>query len=179
MGKRREKQWVGGSKLVTPETDAGTTVANIVRLVEPIPLADVQGKQSKCLIEAIYLHFSVRRAGAGQLAAPDALGFMVYLQQVSETSDLPLQALDSLSLQARAYGNANILMWSNLPVPPLLGTSDLLAFAPSDEVMTDHHDYQANRKFDRAGQVLCMTINSDISLVVRVFAQWRVLLSYA
>ncbi len=67
-------------------------------------------------------------------------------------------------------------MMAPLPVPPVLSSQAI--FTTSEEIVAVHHEYQATRKFDRNSQVLCMTLNSDVSLVTRVFCQWRVLLSY-
>lgn len=64
-------------------------------------------------------------------------------------------------------------------MPPLLGTSDLLAFTVSDEIKVAHHDYQATRKLNRNSEGVFMAVNSDVSVVTSVFCQWRVLLTYA
>ncbi len=175
MAKKRSRQWVGGGQVIEPQTDASTSTSDIIKLVEPIPRSAIQGADFKVLIEAIYLHFSTHRILTTTF---DALGFMVYTQQVSESTELPLQALDALSTDRRLYSNNQILMMAPLKVPPILGTSDLLAFTTNDEIVVEHHDYQATRKLDRAAQVLCLTVNSDVSDVVRTFVQWRVLLSY-
>lgn len=174
MGKRRT-QWVGGAKSYEPQTDASTSASDVIQLVEPRPLTDTQGLPVKCTIEAIYLHFSIKRI---LITDFDALGFLVYTQQVSETSDLPLQALDALSLAERAYANKQILMMAPLPYPPIFLSSDLLSATPDNSGMVASHEFQASRKLDRSSQVLCMTLNSDVSVVVNVFAQWRILLSY-
>ncbi len=175
---KRQYEWIGGAKLLTPETDAGTTISEVEQLIPPRPQADVAGNRDRFLIEAIYLHFSIRRAGTNALSAPDALGFLVWQESVQEGQNLPIQSLDALSLGSRLYSNKRIMMMAPLPVPPLLGSSDLLTFIASDEVKTSHHEYQATRKHDRGSQVLCLNVNCDISLVFRVFAQWRVLVSY-
>ncbi len=175
MGNKRSKQWVGGGQVIESQTDGSTSTSDIIKLVEPIPRATIQGADSKVLVEAIYLHFSTHRLLATTL---DALGFMVYTQQVSESTELPLQALDALSTDRRLYSNNQILMMQPLKVPPILAASDLLSVLVNRETSVEHHDYQATRKLDRAAQVLCLTVNSDVSDVVRCFVQWRVLLSY-
>lgn len=172
MSSKKQSKWFGGSKLVVPQTDASTALADIVELIPAQLLSEQQGRQTKCTIEAIYLHFSVRRLLTTTF---DALGFLVWQGQVAETGNTPIQALDALSLAPRLYANKAIMMMAPLPVPPLLGTSDLLAFTVNDGILTDHHEYQASRNHDQANQVLSMTINSDVSAVTSVFAQWRVL----
>ncbi len=175
MGKQKEYSWVGGAKLYQPQTDASTGVADVIELVPAQLTTEAAGRRTRCTIEAIYLHFSIRRILTTTF---DALGFMVWQAQVAETGNTPAQAIDSLSLTSRVYANKSIMMMAPLPVPPLLGTSDLLAFVVNDQIITDHHEYQANRKHDQANQVLAMTLNSDVSVVVSVFSQWRVLLSW-
>ncbi len=174
MGKRRTT-WVGGGEIRIPETDAGTTVSEVIQLIPPQPLTQGVGDRTKCVIDAIYLHFSIRRIA---LNAVDALGFIVYQSQVLEAGDTPSQSLDALSLQGRAYANKAIMMMAPLPVPPLLGAGDLLTFVANDQVMVASHEFQASRKHDMASQVLCLNLNSDISAVFRVFCQWRILLAW-
>ncbi len=175
MGKKHRTSWLGGSLLMNPETDAGTTTAEVAQLIPPQQAAEVVGDRTSFVIEAIYMHFSIRRVS---LAQPDALGFMVYQSMVSEAGNLPVLALDALSTTPREYSRKNIMMMAPLPVPPLLGAGDLLSFQTDDRIITEHHEFQAMRKHDTASQVLCMTINSDISLVVRIFAQWRILIGW-
>lgn len=156
-------------------TDANTSTTDVIQMVTALDRTADMGQPSKCLIEAIYLKASIRRLLTTTMAS---LTYMVWLGNVSEGSDLPIQALNSQSLDARAYGNSDILMHSAMPVPPLLGTSDLLAFTVNDEIRAEAYEFQATRKFDRSRQILCLVANSDVDAMVRVFFQWRVLLSY-
>ncbi len=175
MAKRR-KQWVGGSDLIVSATDASTAVSDITEMIPAELSTAAVGQNTQCLIEAIYLKFSIRRL---LITSFDALGFMVWVANVAETGNTPVQALNALSTTARTYGNKNIMMMAPLPVSPLLAASDLLTFVPNDEILVADHEYQANRKLDRSNQVLSLTVNSDVDAVVQVFAQWRVLLTYA
>ncbi len=174
MAKRRTT-WVGGGQLKIPETDAGTTPSEVIQLIPSQPLTEQAGDRTKCVIDAIYLHFSIRRILNSN---PDALGFIVYQGQVNETADNPVQSLDALSLAPRAYANKNIMMMAPLPIPPLLGAGDLASFTTNEAVLVAHHEFQASRKHDMASQVLCLNVNCDISLVLRVFCQWRILLAW-
>ncbi len=175
MAKKRTTQWFGGGQIVEPDTDVSTSVSEIVELVPALKVADFVGQPSSAVIEGIYLDFSIRRLLTTTL---DSLGFLVWTAAVGEGSEAPIQALDALSTETRFYANKAIMMQFPLPVPPLLGTSDLLAFTVNDEILTAHFEFSARRKLDRSSQVLAMTLNSDVSAVMRVFCQWRVLLSY-
>lgn len=174
MGKRNF-QWTGGGQNIEPETDAGTSVGEVIRIVPALATSGDTGANTRCVVEAIYLHFSIHRLLITEL---DALGFLVWTANVAESGSDPSQALDALSLVDRAYANKNILMMAPLPVPRIALSSDLLSGTVTEEVLVSSHEFQASRKLDRSNQVLAMTVNSDASLVVSVFCQWRVLLSY-
>ncbi len=175
MGNKREYQWLGGGQIVVPETDASTTTAEVVQLIPPQPTSEVVGGRTQFLIEAIYINFSIRRELITEL---DALGFLVYQGSLAEGGSTPTQALDALSTLDRSYSNKAIMMQCPLPVPGIALSGDLLSATTDAAVLIVHQEYQAKRKHDRSAQVLCMTINSDVSSVVSVFAQWRVLVSW-
>ncbi len=176
MSKKRIYNWIGGGQNIEPETDASTSVTEVIQLVPALPAADAQGQNTQALVEAIYLHFSVHRIFTDEI---DAAGFVVWMANLQEgASALPVQSLDALSTQDRAYGNKAIMMMAPLPVPPVLGSSDLLSVATNEQVLVASHEYQARRKYDRMGQVLSMSVNCDVSVALSVFCQWRVLLSY-
>lgn len=107
MSDDRTSVWVGGGQNIQPETDASTGVDEIIQLVPALLLADQPGMPSACLVEAIYLHFSVRRILTTTF---DALAFLVWVGQVQEAGNNPVQALDALSLQPRLYSNKVIMM---------------------------------------------------------------------
>ncbi len=174
MGKRRY-QWVGGGQNIEPEPDASTSVGEVIRVIPATTTSEAAGENTQMVIEAIYMHFSIHRLLITEL---DALGFMVWTANVAEAGNDPSQALDALSTVDRAYANKNILMMAPLPVPRIALSSDLLSGTVTEEVLVSSHEYQASRKFDRSNQVLAMTVNSDVSVVVSVFCQWRVLVSY-
>ncbi len=174
MGKRRKTVWVGGGQLITPEPDVSTATGEIIELIPAVTAAAPVGEDTACTVEAIYLHFSVRR---NTIAETQALGFLVWVANVTEAAEVPVQALDALSVTSRAYGNKNILMMAPLPVPPILASSDLATAIQSEEVMVAHHEFQASRKLDRSNNVLAMSVNVE-TLSVSVFCQWRILLDY-
>ncbi len=178
MAKDKIYSWIGGAKSMEPQTDASTATTDVIQLIPAVPTGGAAGDtllRTRFLIEAIYLHFSVVRVLTTDF---DALGFLVYQIPPVEASNLPSLALDALSLNPRLYARKNIMMMAPLEVPPVLGASDLATFTLSGRHMVAHHEYQAMRKHDTASQVLAMTINSDVSVVVNVFAQWRVLVSW-
>lgn len=175
MASKKEIAWVGGGVIKEPETDAGTTPAEVIQLVPAIPVTAGQGQPAKCLIKGVYLHFSTRRILTTTF---DALGFIMWVATRTENSDLPVQSLNAIATASVTYSNKAIMLNAPLQVPPLLGTSDLLAFTVNDQVIAEHHTFEAKRKLDRQSQVLCLNLNSDVSLVTRVFVQWRVCLEY-
>lgn len=168
-------EWVGGAQLKSVETDVGTAIGDVIQMIPSTPVANAVGTRDKFVIDAIYMHFSIRRL---LTTTVDSLGFIVWQESVQEGTNNPIQSLDALSTTSRLYSNKRIMMMKPLPVPPLLGTSDLLAFTVNDEVLTASFEYQASRKHDRSSQVLCLISNCDVSDVVQVFAQWRVLCTY-
>ncbi len=172
---KRSYSWIGGAQNIEPETDAGTTVAEVIQLIPAQQVANIVGNRTDMLIEAIYLHFSIHRL---LITEVDALAFLVYQSAVAEGGNTPGQALDALTLVDRDMANKAIMMHAPLPVPRIALSGDLLSGTVTEEILVAHHEYQAMRKHDRASQVLCLTINSDVSVVLNVFAQWRVLVSW-
>ncbi len=83
---KRKYTWAGGGQVIEPETDAGTSVSEVIELVPAIQSANEGGAPASCLIEAIYLHFSIARILISNF---DALGFMVYLSNVAEGGNTP------------------------------------------------------------------------------------------
>ncbi len=173
--KNRSYQWVGGSQVITPKTDVSSTVGAVFQLAPAISRTVPELGRTECLIEAMYIHISTHRILTTSF---DAAGLIVWLANVSEGSANPTQTLDGLSVDPRAYANKNILVLEPLAVPPVLASSDLATVTTSEEVKVHKATFQATRKFDRAQQVLCLQINTDVSDVIRCFVQARVLLSY-
>ncbi len=174
MGKR-QYSWIGGAQNIEPETDAGTTTSEVIQLIPAQQVATIVGNRTEMLIEAIYLHFSIHRL---LITEVDALAFLVYQSPMAEGGNVPVQALDALSLVDRDAASKKIMMHAPLPVPRIALSGDLLSGTVTEEVLVEHHEYQAMRKHDCASQVLCLTVNSDVSVVLNVFCQWRVLVSW-
>ncbi len=172
---KRRYVWVGKGELLTPVTDASTSVGNVMEIVPAILRTSALGADTNCLVEALYINVSTRRSGVTTF---DAAGLIVWTANVVEGGDSPAQTLDALSLDDRAYANKNIMVMAPLEVPPILGASDLATFIQNDEIRTTHLEYQAKRKLDRSNQVLALIINTDVSSVIRCFVQVRCLLSY-
>lgn len=74
MGKRIN-QWLGGAKSLEPQTDASTGVSDVIEMIPAIPRTAEIGAPTQLLIEAIYMHFSIKRI---LITDFDALGFLVY-----------------------------------------------------------------------------------------------------
>ncbi len=172
---KRNYNWIGGAQNIEPETDAGTTTTEVIQLIPPQQTSTIVGARTDLLIEAIYLHFSVHRL---LITEVDAMAFLVYQSPIAEGGNVPAQALDALTLVDRDMANKKIMMHAPLPVPRIALSGDLLSGTVTEEVLVAHHEYQAMRKHDRASQVLCLTVNSDVSVVLNVFCQWRVLVSW-
>ncbi len=172
---KRSYQWVGGGEILTPKTDASSAVGDIFQIAPAASRTVAEIGRTDCLIEAIYVHVSTHRLLTTSF---DALGLIVWVANVSEGSANPVQTLDALATDVRAYGNKNILIMEPLEVPPVLASSDLLSVTTDDRILHHKATFQATRKLDRAQQVLSLQLNSDVSDVVRCFVQVRALLSY-
>ncbi len=172
---KRSYQWVGGGQIVTPKTDASSAVGDVMQLAPAISRTVAEVGRTDCLIQAIYIHVSSHRLLTTSF---DALGLVVWVANVSEGSANPVQTLDALSTDVRAYSNKNILILEPLEVPPVLASSDLMTVTTDDRILTHKATFQASRKLDRAQQVLSLQLNTDVSDVMRCFVQARVLLSY-
>ncbi len=173
---KKAYSWLGGGENIEPMGDASTATTELIQLIPAQPVADTVGARTQFLIEAIYLHFSIHRLLITEL---DACGFIVWQAPVTEASNLPAQSLDALSTTDRLYANKRIMMMAPLPVPPIFLSGDLVSATVDERVMTSSHEYQAMRKHDRSNTVLAMAVNSDVDIVLSVFCQWRVLVSWA
>ncbi len=173
--KGKRLQWVGGGQIKEAETDVSTSTAEVIQLVSPIQVATQQGGPSECIIKAVYLHFSSKRI---LLTSFDSFGFIMWIATRQENANLPVQSLDAIPVNDNPYVNKNIMLMAPLEVPPLLAVGDLLSFQTNDQLITEHHTFESNRKLDRQSQILCLNLNSDVSVVMRTFVQWRVLLQY-
>ncbi len=172
---KRTLQWIGGGQNIEPETQGSTAVSEVIQMIPGIQIASLLGAQANVVIEAIYLKFSVSRLLIAHL---DALAFVVWVAQMQEAGNSPVQVLDALDTADRVYGNKAIMMMAPLPVPPILASGDLVSAIPSEEVKVSEHEFQARRKLSRQSELLALTVQSDVSVVVTVFCQWRVLVSY-
>ncbi len=177
MGRSKKSlQWVGGGVIKEAESDGSTTPSEVIQLVPAIPIADAQGAPAKCVIKAVYLHFSSRRILLSQI---DAFGFIMWVANRQENSDLPIQSLNAIATASGPYANKAILLNAPLNVPPvILQNSTGPIFNTGDGLIAEHHTYEAERRLDRNSQILCLNLNSDLSVVMRTFVQWRVLLAY-
>ncbi len=173
---KRKTMWFGGGKSMEPQADSSTSVSDIIELLPALKVADFVGQPSAVVVEAIYMHFHVKRI---LITDFDALAFLVYVGSIGEGSEAPIQALDALSLETRFWSNSRIMMQGPLAYPPMNSSGDLATAIPDNRGMVQSYEYQASRKVDRSNQVVCMTVNSDVSVVTNVFVQWRMLLSYA
>ncbi len=172
---KRSYQWVGLGQIIVPKTDASSTVGAVMQLAPAISRTVPEVGRTDCLIQAMYIHVSSHRILTTSF---DAMGLVVWVANVSEASQNSAQSLDALSLDSRAYSNKNILVLEPMAVPPVLASGDLATVTTDDRVLTHKATFQASRKLDRAQQVLCLQINTDVSDVMRCFVQARVLLSY-
>ncbi len=172
--KKKSYQWLGGGENLDVKTGASTSVADVIQMVPGLLLADNAGVRTQFLIEAIYVHFHVHRL---LITEVDALAFLIYQGNMSDSGNNPVQALDALSLEDRLYSRKQLMLMGPLPVPAII-FDGVSAFTTQEQVLVASFEYQANRKHDRSQQVLCLTVNSDVSAVLSVFCQWRVLVSW-
>jgi len=174
MGKRTT-QWIGGGQNIEAEPQASTAVSEVIQLLPGIQVASILGAQANVVIEAIYLKFSVHRLLIAEL---DALGFVVWVAQLQEAGNNPAQVLDALDTSDRVYGNKQIMMMAPLSVPAIAYSGDLLSAIVTEEVKCETHEFQARRRLARQSELLALTVQADVSVVVNVFCQWRILVSY-
>ncbi len=172
---KRSYQWIGDGVVFTPVPDVSVSVGGIMQILPAVTSTSNPEGRTQVLLEALYVRISTHRVG---IDAVDACGVVVWVANVSEGSNNPVQSLDAISTQSRAYGNKNILILEPIAVPPILGAGDLLTAIPSEEVMVSDHRYKATRKIDRSTQVLSLMVNADVASQVRCFVQVRALLSY-
>ncbi len=172
---KRKYVWVGGGQIILPVTDASTSVGDVMEIVPAIPRTSELGADTSCLVEALYINVSTHRLTLDSL---DAAGVIVWTANVVEGGDSPAQTLDAISTDSRAYANKNIMVMAPLEVPPVIPVGNAATFATSEATVVSHFEYQATRKLDRSNQVLALTINTDVSDVLRCFVQVRCLLSY-
>ncbi len=170
MGKKRPGQWIGGGQNIEPETQGSTAVSEVIQMIPGQAIATVLGERTKLMVEAIYLHFSIHRLLINEV---DALGFLVWVAQLQEAGNSPVQVLDALDTSDRVYSNKAIMMMAPLPFPGVNASGDLITNQITQEGMVAHHEFQASRKIDRSSEVLCLTVQSDVSVVFSVFCQWR------
>ncbi len=86
-------------------------------------IATVLGERTKLMVEAIYLHFSIHRLLINEV---DALGFLVWVAQLQEAGNSPVQVLDALDTSDRVYSNKAIMMMAPLPFPGVNASGDLI-----------------------------------------------------
>ncbi len=172
---KRSYQWVGDGVIINAVPDVSTSVGGIMQILPALTSSSSPEGRTQVLLEALYVRISTHRVGIDAVAAA---GVVVWVANVSEGSNNPVQSLDSLSTQSRAYSNKNILILEPFAVPPILAASDLLTAIPSEETMVSDHRYSASRKIDRSTQVLSLQVNADVSSQIQCFVQVRALLSY-
>ena len=170
-GSKKSYKWCGTGQTRVVETAVSTTTAELLILCPVVSIA----AYNNVIIERTIINFSIRRDTAGDILA---LAAMVCVQPVATGTALPVQSLDALDTSDAAYGAGNILHWEALPVPALVydSTGDTMRVDGS----VDHvqWDIPVKRKLNRERECLVLTINSDVSSVVKVFMQSRVLLLY-
>ncbi len=172
---KRAYQWVGDGVIINAVPDVSTSVGGIMQILPSLTSSSNPEGRTDVLIQALYVHISTHRVG---IDAVDAAGVVVWVANVSEGSNNPVQSLDALSVQSRAYSNKNILIMEPFAVPAAVFAGDLLTAIPSEETLVSTHTFQASRKIDRSTQILALQVNADVSSQVRCFVQVRALLSY-
>lgn len=172
---KRSYQWVGDGVIITPVPDVSVSVGGIMQILPALTSSSNLEGRTQVLLEALYVRISTHRVG---IDVVDACGVVVWVANVSEGSNNPVQSLDAFSTQSRSYSNKNILILESIAVSPILGAGDLLTAIPSEATLVSDHRYKATRKIDRATQVLFLMVNADVADQVRCFVQVRALLSY-
>ena len=171
----KKYKWCGGGIIREPETFASTARSEVINLC-PALREDELESYSDVVVERCHISIATHRI---LVTSVDAFGVLVWVAQVNEADNDVVQSLDAIGLTvgaARQYGNRQIMYQTLLPVPPInaLELSNELDL----RIQVEHIDIKVRRKLHRSNEMLALTLNSDVSSVMRCFVQWRVLLSY-
>ncbi len=164
------KKWVGDSVLQTLK--AGPLLANVLTIV-PIIVED--DTVADCTHQTTYLKFHTRRL---LTTSCSAAGWIVWSATALASVGGPVQALDPLSLVARAWMNKDIMGYGPIDVPPVISTGDTGTLQVDRSVRTVEFQVKAKRKLNRANHEIYLSVNCDVDDVLSTFIQHRTLLHY-
>ena len=167
---KKAYKWCGTGQTRTVETAVSTSTAEVLILCPVVSIA----AYNDVVVERTILNFAIRRELTSDVLA---LAAMVCVQPIVTGGILPVQVLDALSTDDADYGAKNILHWESLPIPALLEAFDG-GGKISGEVAHVQWDIPVKRRLNRERELLTLNINSDVTAVIKVFMQSRVLLSY-
>ena len=168
---KRSYKWCGDSESKLVEDFGNTGKSDIIVLCPSVGLNDY----SDCVLERTIVNFSIRRQNATEL---NAMAGVVAVQPVEQTdTSRPSQVLDALSSTAKEFGARNILHWAMLPVPPVVLEADNTPVT-SSELIAVEWDIPVKRRIDRQREIITLTLNTSVNVVVNVQVMWRLLLSY-
>jgi len=167
-GSGKKYKWCGGAIVRTVESFPNTAQNEIIVLCDTVG----DDSYSDCVIERSIIMFHIHRALNTTL---DGFAGVLAIQKNDQSIPAePVQVLDALSLIPAEYSNRDILHWAPLPVPPTMSTGTTL----NRETVPVVWDIKMRRKLHRSNEMLTLSMNTDITAVIRVFVQHRVLLSY-
>ena len=167
---KKSFKWCGTGQTRSPETAVSTTAAEVLILCPVVSIA----AYNDVVVERSIINFSIRRELTSDVLA---LAALLSVQPIVQGGILPVQVLDALSTDDADYGAKNILHWESLPIPALLEAFDG-GGKISGEVKHIQWDVPVKRRLNRERELLTLNINSDVSSVLNIFMQSRVLLSY-
>jgi len=168
-------KWCGHAAVQTVLPQTSQTTATPMLLC---PSIGVTGLQGEVIIERIILNFLTHRLLTDDL---DGYGFLVSKQKTIPATGLPTEILNPLETTADnfEFGNKDLLLQGLLMVPECTIRSDTQALKINGRGEQQSYEFNGRRRLERLNQALTLTLAADVSSVVRVFVQSRVLLRYS
>ncbi len=166
----RSKKWTGHH--VTAIIQDAPVDNDVLRCVEVI--SDEQTK-SDWTLDGIYLRLSLRRL------LTTAIQEVAFIVAIQDTSNIGVVVpLDPLSTDGLDIANADVLMWGQLPVPPVIRTWDstgaLVGTHIDLELKTTFWHIKSKRKLRRGKHAITLTIACDVDAAVQVRSLCRAML---
>ena len=164
-GNRPRLQWYGGFSSAEVLTVASTGVGGITQLR---PAHGSLDADRSVVIKRIILSMSVRRV---LISAIDCAMWAVSVGQ-TDSSGNPTDVLELLDTDPFVMANKALLQVGSLPVPPIIYSTTREV---DRSVVVVDYDFKVNRRVDLAREAILMQLNADVSGVITVCTNWRML----
>ena len=167
-------QWCGHQSVQTLETSVATAASEIILLCAF--LGDTN-QQSTVTVERIIMSFLIHRILATEF---DACAFVVAIQETVPATGAPVTVINPLDTAADNFtlGLKQILMTGLLGWPPVILRADDTS-KENSAGMYQSFEFNGRRKLNRMNHAVTLTVNTDVTAVLRMFVQTRVLLRFS